>query len=132
MVRFDNKISFLDLLFNGILDFQRSMNRKTFSKFSFFAQNQSKTCWDTLDTLYCVIELVYFVFDILSGGFWKPMIRSCYEWCYSGILFFIPIPTCFFFFKGSSSRINWWKLWLSMDCLSIWQAGHYLAKASQW
>ena len=40
-------------------------------------------------------------------------------------ILFIPIPTFF-----SSSRINWWKLWLSMDCLSIWQAGHYLANGN--
>ena len=48
MVRFDNKIQFLDLLFNAILDFQRSLNCETFSKFNFLAQNQSKTCWNTL------------------------------------------------------------------------------------
>ena len=32
----------------GILDFQRSLDRETFSKFNFFAQNQSITCWNTL------------------------------------------------------------------------------------
>ena len=34
-----------------------------------------------------------------------------------------------FFPKVASSRINWWKLWLSVDCLSIWQAGHYLGSS---
>ena len=34
---------FLDHLFNGILDFQRSLNRERFSKFNFFAQNPSRT-----------------------------------------------------------------------------------------
>ena len=48
MVRLHNKIWFLDLLFNWILDFQRSFSRKTCSKFNFFAQNRSITCWDTL------------------------------------------------------------------------------------
>ena len=53
MVRFDNKISFLDLLSNGILDFQRSLNPpRNFSKINSFAQNQSKTCWDNLHLLH--------------------------------------------------------------------------------
>ena len=38
----------LDSSFDYILDFQRSLKRETFSKFNFFAQNPSKTCWDTL------------------------------------------------------------------------------------
>ena len=76
--------------------------------------------------MHCVIELVPLCLWYIEWSFWKPMIRLCYEWCYSNILFFfIPIPTFF-----SSSRINWWKLWLSMDCLSIWQAGHYLANGN--
>ena len=38
----------MDLLFNGILDFQRSFSRKTCSKFNFFVHIQSRTCWHTL------------------------------------------------------------------------------------
>ena len=37
-ISFDNKIWFLDLSFNSILDFQRSLYRDTLSKFNFFAQ----------------------------------------------------------------------------------------------
>ena len=40
-----------------------------------------------------------------------------------------PAIFIFFFPKVASSRINWWKLWLSVDCLSIWQAGHYLGSS---
>ena len=48
MVRFDNKIWFLDLLFNCIMIFQRSVERRAYSKFNFFALNWSKTYWNTL------------------------------------------------------------------------------------
>ena len=67
MVRFDNKIWFFNLLFNGILDFQRSMERDIFSKFNFFAQNQSRYC--------CTVKEIYknWPFCILSAGSILPL-----------------------------------------------------------
>ena len=63
MVRFDNKIYFLDLLFNGILDL-RSFNCKTFSTFNFF-------CSESIQNLlgHPVDDVSIFSPLIVSGRF---------------------------------------------------------------
>ena len=80
--------------------------------------------WNKNTTVHCVIELGS---PTLSLIYWVVFLKT-----YDQTLLWMMLPSSssqyqLFF---SSSRINWWKLWLSMDCLSIWQAGHYLANGN--
>ena len=51
--------------------FQRSLKRESFSKFNFFAQNQSRTCQDTLQNGLNAFQLRYYGAVVYSSSKWS-------------------------------------------------------------
>ena len=72
MVRLQNKIQFLDLLFNGILDFQRSFEHETSSKcFEFHALLEIQ------DANEYVIGLKIKSYYVNLPFWWRLVQKSC-------------------------------------------------------